>query len=303
MSEELSILDKYQKKISEGILQATQKMEEGSALSAAVKYALLNGGKKLRPAIALMVADALSHSCFCCWSPPFAEMLPAALAVEFFHTASLVADDLPCMDDDDQRRSKPSVHKVYGESLALLASYALIAFGFSGIAETAKKISESTLPHAYRGAYLGILALENASFNTGLSGATGGQLLDLFPPNLSPNTLREMMKKKTASLFEISFVFGWLFGGGNEAQLSIVRDAASHFGLAFQIADDLGDVSQDLKNERVVNLANVLGEEEARRMLLDELDAYRACLGSLKIGTPPLLFLAEQLCLDFGNCS
>ena len=197
---EFLVLNQYQTEIAEGLQKAIRKMGEGDVLHEAVKYALLNGGKRLRPVLALAIAESLLSKKGAKAGPL---ILPAALAVEYFHTASLVADDLPCMDDDDLRRSKPSVHKVYGESLALLASYALIASGFAALAEVTRNLMQSSLPHASNAAFLGILALENATFNTGLQGATGGQLLDLYPPDLSLSTLREVVQKKTSSLLKL----------------------------------------------------------------------------------------------------
>lgn len=178
---------------------------EKSPLREACAYALLSGGKRWRPLIVLVVADAIGKQ---------ADVSFAAMAVECFHTASLIADDLPSMDDDDIRRERPSVHKQFGEGVALLASYALIAIGFECIAKNVETIKSASAILANQSDLLGTLALQNAAFNTGLRGAVGGQLLDLTPPNLSLETLKEVIHKKTSSLFEISFVFGWLFGGG-----------------------------------------------------------------------------------------
>ena len=126
------------------------------------------------------------------------------------------------------------------------------------------------------------MVLENAAYNTGLFGATGGQFLDLNPPNLSLSTLKEIIHKKTTSLFEISFVSGWLYGGGDYEQLSLVKEVASHFGMAFQIADDLDDMAQDKGNDRAVNVANVQGESYAQEMFHVEHNLFvekASCLG------------------------
>lgn len=244
-------------------------------LREACEYALMNGGKRVRPAIVLAVCDALGGR--------FA--LYPALAIEYFHTASLVADDLPCMDDDDERRKQPSVHKVYGETLALLVSYALIAEGYGSIAK-----GGNGLPGGER---IIALALENSAFNTGLLGATGGQFLDIYPPDLTLQTILEVLHKKTVSLFEIAFVFGWLYGGGAEEKLPLVKQAASHFGIAFQIADDLGDMEQDLKNGRQINLANQLGKSKAEEMLREEIAGFKQVMKELGLGT--LATLADEL--------
>ena len=257
-------------------------------LKEACAYSLLNEGKRFRPSLVFMIAEALNQKM---------DVSSAALAIECFHTASLVADDLPCMDDDDKRRNKPTVHKLYGETLALLTSYALIAEGYGAIAEGYRHYVSKKGENAS----ILALALENAAFNTGLSGATGGQYLDIFPPNLTQETLREVIHKKTTSLFEISFVFGWLFGGGDVTELSLVKACASHFGMAFQVADDLGDVEQDLKNGRKINMAGVFGMETAKQILQKELAGYRDLLKKLHIASPALLALAESLRVSFQN--
>lgn len=244
----------YQKKIEEAIENYLQEMGPGSPLGEVCSYALLNGGKRFRPVLVLMVAKAVGQG----YQP-----LLAALGIEFFHTASLIADDLPCMDNDDFRRNKPSTHKVFGENGALLASYALIAEGYRCLAR-----NPAPNPEVYQ------LAVENASLNTGLLGATGGQYLDLTPPDLSLETVREVLHKKTVTLFEISFVLGWLYGGGDKSRLEEVKQAASHFGMAFQIADDFEDQEQDRAKGRRINLANLLGVEKAKKMFHVELDSY-----------------------------
>ena len=236
----------------------------------ACEYALLNGGKRFRPALVLMIAKALGSKI---------DASQAALAIEYFHTASLIADDLPCMDDDDFRREKPSTHKIFGEGSALLASYALISAGYGCIVKNSQILPTN-------GDQVCRLALENATENTGLLGATGGQFLDLFPPDLSIETLREIIHKKTVSLFEISFIFGWLFGGGDLHRLDEVKKAASHFGMAFQIADDLTDVAQDIKNQRKVNFALVFGPENALDAFRIEKEAFLNTIETLNIKTP-----------------
>jgi len=281
-----SFLKPFQARIIEQIGKNMALLHNNGILREACEYALLNGGKRFRPALVLMIADALRSE---------NDVSSAALAVEYFHTASLVADDLPCMDDDDERRNKPSVHKVYGEAIALLASYALIAEGFAGISTCVNALKKKNYHSRASWDAIGMLALENASFNTGLQGATGGQFLDIFPPDLALASLREILHKKTVSLFEISFVFGWLFGGGNPEALPAVKQAASHFGMAFQIADDLGDVEQDAANGRKVNVANVFGIKAAQQMFHEEIRGYRETLKILGLTSKEMQDLATYL--------
>lgn len=248
-------------------------------LKKACHYALLNGGKRFRPALVHMVAKALGRA---------EEVQEAALAVEMFHTASLVVDDLPCMDNERERRNRPCLHCAYDEVTALLVSYALIAEGYGCLAKNCLRLEA-------RGEAICALVLECAAKNTGLQGATGGQWLDLFPAPLTEDFLREVIYKKTASLFEMSFVLGWLFGGGERERLPQVRQAALHLGTAFQIVDDLDDEAQDLQNKKPINFALVCGREAAKKACREEIQGYLDSLRQLNIGGGELEFLAQAL--------
>lgn len=281
-----TMLSLYQEQMDMKIRVSLASFGVKSILRDACEYALTNGGKRFRPALVLMIAKALNAG---------VDVSEAALAVEFFHTASLVADDLPCMDDDEERRSKPAVHKVFGEATALLVSYALIASGYECLGKNSQIIKYSMNNLASSSDQMCVLALENVTYNTGILGATGGQFLDIYPPNLSIETLREVIQKKTVSLFEISFVLGWIFGGGAFEQLPEVKQAAAHFGMAFQIADDLGDVSQDIENERQVNLATVLGIEPALKLFYEEIEQFLMLIKRLSIDSTELASLATYM--------
>jgi len=264
----------FKSKVDQKIASSIDELGPKTRLRDACEYALLNGGKRFRPALVLMVAEALGHGF---------DVSEAALAVEYFHTASLIADDLPCMDNDDERRCKPALHRIYGETIALLASYALIASGNERIAKNAKKLPVF-------GGDVCVLTLENAAINSGLYGATGGQFLDLFPQKLSEESLREILHKKTVSLFEISFVFGWLFGGGSIKDLDKVKRLSAHFGMAFQILDDFEDATKDLMNECKVNIVNVCGVLRAQEMLEVEIKGYHEMLQELSLEKLPQNF-------------
>lgn len=281
-----SILDEYKKRVEGEIALCISQLGPHSPLRDACEYALTNGGKRFRPIITMMVADALKAN---------APVVPAALAIEFFHTASLVADDLPCMDDDDMRRNTPSTHRKHGEAVALLVSYALIAAGYENLAKNSAQLKISGLAHSVQSDRICAIALENASGNTGLLGATGGQFIDIFPPDLSIETIRDVIHKKTVSLFETAFVFGWVFGGGPLDRLDRVKALASHYGMAFQIADDIDDVEQDARNGRKVNMAAVAGVDGALKMFHEEIRGYKQALKELGIDTDGLVGLATSL--------
>ena len=251
------------------------RLGDQNKLRDACEYALLNGGKRIRPLIVMMTAGALDNKL---------NVLEACLSVEYFHTASLIADDLPCMDNDDFRRSNPSLHKSYGETVALLASYALISAGYEKIFQSVQVLSKQKEPFRERANETCVIALDSAVRGAGISGAVGGQYKDLFPENKSLEEVLDVIYKKTVTLFEIAFVFGWIFGGGDLKAVERVRDAAYHFGMAFQIADDLGDMDQD--SEGSLNIGLILGKEKAYSLFEEEVEMFIQKLIKLGLMTP-----------------
>jgi geranylgeranyl diphosphate synthase type II len=124
-------IESYRTQFDRELQLAVERMGDPSRLRDACAYALLNGGKRLRPALVCLVAESLGLG---------RDVLHAGLSVEYFHTASLIADDLPCMDNDDTRRNRPALHKAFEESTALLASYTLVAAGYGAIYDASRRI-------------------------------------------------------------------------------------------------------------------------------------------------------------------
>ena len=273
----------HRDRIEREIAGSIASLGEKNKLRDACEYAMVGGGKRFRPLIVLMLAEALGNDL---------DVIEAALCVEFFHTASLIADDLPCMDNDDERRDKPSLHKVYGETIALLASYALIAAAFEKIYNSAEVMRRKGSPYAERSDQVCTLALKYASICSGITGAAGGQFLDLYPPTLTLETMKKLIYQKTVTLFEVSFLFGWLFGGGEIDRIEEVRHAAYHFGMAFQIADDIDDMLQDEKNQRELNIARLLGKTRAFSLFQEEMKKLEEILRALQLFTPSF----EKMC-------
>ncbi len=268
----------YIERIDHQILNFIPTLGPKTKLRDAMEYALLHGGgKRFRPAIILMMAEEMTGTF------PF----EGALAVEFFHTASLIADDLPCMDNEEMRRGKAALHRAFDEAVALLTTYALIAEGYKKIAEANKTIA----PEA------GNLALECAALNTGIFGATSGQFLDLYPPSLiDERVIEEIMRRKTGALFELSFLFGWLYGSGEPSMVEVVKKCAFHFGMAFQIADDLEDFEADRARNCKINFAVVCGEKKAKERLLREFAVFEETLQTLRLSLP-------LLCSSLASCA
>lgn len=196
-----------------------------AALAEAMRYSLLDGGKRLRPVLCLAFADALGGG------GVVAE--DAACALECIHTYSLVHDDLPAMDDDDLRRGRPTSHKVFGEAMAILAGDALLteAFSLLGLGTHAEL--------ALRGRMAGELALA-----AGAGGMVGGQVLDISEAReASQAYLMQLHRLKTGALIKASCVLGVLSANGSDAALDAANRYGEDLGLAFQIADDVLDVT------------------------------------------------------------
>lgn len=282
----LQFLDAYRNRVDEALAKAIDALGEPSRLRDACTYSCLNGGKRLRPILVLLIAESF---------PRRRDVMKAALSVEFFHAASLIADDLPCMDNDAMRRNKPSLHKVFEESVALLASYTLIAAGYGSIYEMARELKGKEPRNAAAIDAVAVRCLEAVTRCAGLQGATHGQYLDLFLTNPDYASLRKVIEQKTATLFEISFLLGWLFGGGDEKLIDEVRKCAMHLGVAFQIADDLQDVLQDKKESSGANLARILGVEKAAALFQEELAGFVALLKELHLWTKPFQEICDSL--------
>ncbi len=193
----------------------------------AMKYSLSIGGKRIRPVLAL-------EFCRVCGGD-INDALPLAAAIEMIHTYSLIHDDLPCMDDDDMRRGKPSCHKVFGEEYALLAGDGLLTEAFAVIANS---------PFAKKNPEGAIKAVSLLSGLAGVNGMIGGQVIDLKSEDskASLETLKMMDKFKTGALIKCACLLGVVAAEGDEEKISSAISFAENLGLAFQIVDDILDV-------------------------------------------------------------
>ncbi len=193
----------------------------------AMRYSLLAGGKRLRPVLALAAAEACGGST--------EKALPAACAVECIHTYSLIHDDLPCMDDDDLRRGMPTSHKVFGEGIAVLAGDALLTIAFEILAQ-AVPTSRYKTPAL-------ITELATAS---GSKWLIAGQVLDIENEGkkVTGETLKFIHRAKTAALLTSAIRLGAMSANASEAKLQSLTDFGQSLGLAFQVIDDILDVTQ-----------------------------------------------------------
>ena len=219
--------EKEYKQLIESALEKTLANAGGlpqAGLAEAMRYSLLAGGKRIRPMLTL-------EFCRVCGGDINAA-LPVACGVEMLHTYSLIHDDLPCMDNDDLRRGRPTNHKVYGECVAMLAGDALQAQAFYSVLS-------AELPADRRAACAQILASA-----VGFDGMCGGQYLDMLweGRKLNEQELSEINSRKTGALLVAACQMGVAAAGGTESQLAAAGHYGAALGLAFQIRDDMLDV-------------------------------------------------------------
>ncbi len=193
-------------------------------LKEAVEYSVLAGGKRFRPVLAMLVAEALGKK--------NSFILPYASAVEFIHTYSLIHDDLPCMDNDDFRRGKPTNHKVFGEATALLAGDSLLTESSYIIAHFYKKLPR-----------LAVAAIGELSNSAGVVGMVGGQSIDMYAKreNLDLSEIEHLHNLKTGELIKVAALGSAILCGANAKKQKEIGTYAMKLGLAFQVKDDVLD--------------------------------------------------------------
>jgi len=262
----------------------------------AMRYSLRAGGKRLRPVLALAAAE------FAGGEAALAAALPVAAALECVHTYSLIHDDLPCMDDDDLRRGRPTCHRAFDEATALLAGDALLTQAFLIIGDA----------YAANPALAARLLRETADAASGRR-LVGGQMQDLLAedalasgrPEATAAELEFIHLNKTAAMLEASLVCGGLVGGLDEAAIGRLRLAGRHLGLAFQIVDDVLDATADTaslgktagKDARAgkTTYVSLHGLEHARRLAASETARANDALRALPGDNTFLLHLAESM--------
>jgi geranylgeranyl pyrophosphate synthase len=264
----------------------------------AMRYSLQAGGKRLRPVLALAAAESAGGE------PGVLAALPAAVALECVHTYSLIHDDLPCMDDDDLRRGRPTCHRAFDEATALLAGDALLTQAFVILGEN----------YASRPALATALLRELADAASGRR-LIGGQMQDLLSeatvaterPAATAADLEFIHLNKTAAMLEASLVCGGLAGGltTGDPGIDTLRRAGRHLGLAFQIVDDVLDATADSaalgktagKDARAgkTTYVSIHGLDTARRLAAVETEAAIAAFRALPGDTRFLLHLADRM--------
>ncbi|HZT44104.1 MAG TPA: farnesyl diphosphate synthase [Chthonomonadaceae bacterium] len=256
-------------------------------LHEAIRYSMLAPGKRLRPTLTIASAEAVGGQ--------EREVMPTACALECVHVFSLIHDDLPCMDDDDYRRGRLTCHKVYGEAMALLAGDALLTLAFQLIAENASMVpAERILP-----------TLRLIAEASGTQGMVGGQVVDMESQGqpVTPETLQYIHEHKTGALLLASVLAGAMLSGADANRMESLRAYGKHIGLAFQIADDILDVTGDESRigkpvgsdeERdKATYPKLFGLEESRRRAATEVEAALRALSDFDARADPLRAIAR----------
>ena len=239
-----------------------------AGLGEAMRYGVLDGGKRLRPLLVRAACEAVAGQS--------AAALRAAVAVELIHAYSLIHDDMPCMDDDVLRRGKPTVHVQFGEATAMLAGDAMQALAFEVLTPCAAAIgaadADEPVPPALQARLVSLLAR-----SAGHAGMAGGQAIDLAATGkpLDEAALRDMHRRKTGALLQASVLMGAACGPCDDRAWQALADFGAALGLAFQIVDDILDVTQGSDklgktagkdvDANKPTYVTVLGLDEARR--------------------------------------
>uniref|UniRef100_A0A0C9RWQ8 TSA: Wollemia nobilis Ref_Wollemi_Transcript_8095_2245 transcribed RNA sequence n=1 Tax=Wollemia nobilis TaxID=56998 RepID=A0A0C9RWQ8_9CONI len=258
----------------------------------AMRYSLLAGGKRVRPALCIAACELVGGT---------EELaMPTACALEMIHTMSLIHDDLPCMDNDDFRRGNPTNHKVFGENTAVLAGDALLSFAFEHIAVATSK----TVPPDRT-----LRVICELGKAIGSQGLVGGQVVDIScegDASVDLNTLEWIHIHKTAVLLECAVVSGGILGGASEDEIGKMRRYARCVGLLFQVVDDILDVTKssaelgktagkDLLTDKTT-YPKLMGLEKAREFAAELLNRAKEELSSFDpIKAAPLLGLADYI--------
>ncbi|MFM7381462.1 MAG: geranylgeranyl diphosphate synthase CrtE [Microcystaceae cyanobacterium] len=256
----------------------------------AMRYSLLAGGKRLRPILCISACELHGGNLAMC--------LPTACALEMLHTMSLIHDDLPAMDNDDYRRGQLTNHKVFGEDIAILAGDALLAYAFEYVATQTRQVEAAHL----------IQVLGRLGRTVGAEGLVGGQVLDLEcegKADVSTETLTFIHAHKTGALLETSVVTGALLAGAPEEAIQRLTTYAQNIGLAFQIIDDILDITatqeelgksigKDVQAQKAT-YPSLWGIDESRRQAQQLIDEAIAVLETYGEAANPLRAIAQYI--------
>lgn len=246
------MIDAFYQKASPLLEERLQSLlKDSGPLFDAARYALFSGGKRVRPL--LLLACLETYGC------PLEKGLSPASALECIHTYSLIHDDLPCMDNDDLRRGKPTLHRVFPEWHALLTGDYLLTFAFEILASA---------PHLLAAQKLDLI--EIFSRQSGAQGMIGGQMLDLsYTANLTQKELEQLHTYKTAALFSCALEAAAIIANTSLSDRLLLKECGIKLGIAFQVHDDLQDSADDKASNAVALLGPIAAQSYKQSLLFD----------------------------------
>jgi geranylgeranyl diphosphate synthase type II len=264
--------------------------ENDKEICESMLYSLMAGGKRIRPVLCLAACEMISGS--------DEKAMPAAVSLEMIHTMSLIHDDLPSMDNDDLRRGKPTNHVLYGEPMAILAGDALLSQSFQHVAQHTKGVEPERV--------LDVVARLGAS--VGPTGLAGGQAMDLACENKEGVTLEDLRwihTHKTATLLRVAVAAGAILGGATPEEVEACEKYAINIGLAFQVADDILDVTASTEelgktagkdeDTNKTTYPKLLGLDGARKEAERLIDEAKEALAPFGDRAAPLLAIADYI--------
>ena len=284
-------LERCRQKVNRELERLFPAHPQSSRLRAAMAYSISAGGKRVRPALCLAAAETVGTS--------DRDVTQAAAAIEMVHTYSLIHDDLPAMDDDTLRRGKPTCHVAFDEATAILAGDGLLTFAFETLAGAALASGKDS------GIWLRVI--QSLAAAAGPRGMIEGQMRDIAAEKESPGVreLEQMHALKTGAMIVASVEIGALLGGGRRAQVNLLREYARHIGLAFQVMDDILNVSGDPalmgkatgtdRERNKTTYPALLGLDGSRKFAVDLVSKALRALDNFDNRSEPLVALANYI--------
>ncbi|KAL4419453.1 hypothetical protein ABPG77_003566 [Micractinium sp. CCAP 211/92] len=283
---------KERAQLIDAALDKSVPLQYPEVINEAMRYSLLAGGKRVRPALCLAACELVGGT--------IEQAMPTACSLEMIHTMSLIHDDLPSMDNDDFRRGKPTNHKVYGEEVAILAGDALLSLSFEYIARETRGVAAERV----------LQVIVEVGKAVGSEGLVAGQVVDIKSEGkgevVGLETLQYIHEHKTAALLEAAVVSGAILGGAGEVDVDRLRKYSRSIGLAFQVVDDILDITattEELGKTAGKDLASakttypsLVGLERSREIADELIEEAKSMLSTYDPAkAAPLYALAEYI--------
>ena len=279
MKEEFIEFLKQKKKIVDEELDRILERIKTSPIYPAISYSIKSGGKRLRPVLLMASYSSFSEE-------NEKKTLPFAVGIELIHTYSLIHDDLPAMDNADTRRGKPSLHKVFGEDLAILSGDALLTLAFEVMSSVDTIKPELTLK-----------CINEVAKNAGIEGMVGGQVMDVMtsPDETDEELIYYIHSKKTGALIKTALKIGVILAERGEKEISVIEKFGEKVGLSYQILDDIEDARKGTEDEDRLTFPKMFGIEKSKEIASNLLNEAQDVLKELSLKNNILFSFVEYL--------